>query len=517
MRKTVFAFLLLFLFPLLFFSYPIAGFELPAPDHGVEEDFDKLWSKYEYDAPDEDGTPVEYLTRSSDYFYAEPPEAPQQWNRGETGRFDGGGANESVRPVDADTRDGDRISDAYVEVFAVSPSTLVHYTSDEKVLYAQDDGEVHAFVDYEATNVDDHFVEVEVVETRDTVSETGGVTIDYDRLGFADESLTVRAEVTAEWDEGNDTETETVVVEDSVDVEPYNVSSPSAIALRNTYPDGDEALFLLRGGPWSSVTVGNGTTVHSNWRFFSARDTDWDGGTTDGEGYHPLQVHAYPSSSGVYVDGEAEVGAKIGDTYEPPEMPDGVNVDLPDTEYNATEAVALRYDGPRDVSVSGIVGNRTGGADSPPVPVERIRGTELSMSVVEVRGNEVEVEVFLQDDEGNPIYTRGADGGYVRLEGREEVETRLDGTATVNVSPVPSGAVMAEYVPPDWYDAVDERRGGTPYVGDSATLVIEDGYDFIDELGMLAQVVVFVLPVLILVFFIDRAFGLGIWPPWRKI
>ncbi|MFP4188293.1 MAG: hypothetical protein ACLFR5_02665 [Halobacteriales archaeon] len=507
---------------LIVLSSTAAGFDLPQPDHGIDDDFDKLWSAYDYDPPPENGSALEYLTRSSDYFYAEPPDEPARWNAGETESFDGGGGAASVHPSDANLTDGEEglVYDAYVSVFAVSPSTIVHYSPDRETRYVGTSGDVHAFVDYRVEGADSHSADIEVVETGNETSGTGGVTVPYDGLGA--ETLTVRAtvEATRTEEDGNVTN-DTVTVEDEVGVQPYNVSSPSTVALRTSYPDGDTAAFVVRGTPWSSVKVSN-STVHSNWRFFSARDTDWDeslvvdrgSSTGEGETYHPLRVHAYPSDSGYYVDGDAEVRDTLGDSFDAPTLPDGVNVDVVDSEYETTRAADLRYNGSDGIEVTGILGDKAS-ARTPPVNQE-IEATNLTLSVVERNRNGVDVRVSLRDENGEPIDTE-ASGGEVRLEGRTNVTTELDGTATVNVTPRPSGAVFARYVPNDWHDTLDESRGDTPYEGDTDTLIVRSRFEVFEELGMLAQLGVFVLPFLVVTYMLDKAFGLGVWPPWRRL
>lgn len=520
MRRTALAILFLFFLS----ASPVAGFELPQPDHGVEDDFNKLWSAHEYDSPPEDGTALEYLTQSSDYVYSEPPSDPDRWNRGEVAEFDGGGRLSSVHPPGANLSDGTEgiVRDAYVSVFAVSPSTLVHYSPDREVLYVSDSGDVHGFVDYRLDGADSHTVEVEVAETGDSTSETGGFSLSYDGLGR--DTLTLRATVEATRNTPSGEITDTVVVRDSVDVQPYNVSSPPTIALTSTYPNGDSAAFVVRGTPWSSVKLPNGATVGSNWRFFSARDTDWDqptvversASTDTGETYHPLQVHAYPSRSGVYIDGDAEVHKTLGDRYEPPELPEGVTVDTPDSVYETVRAVDVRYNGSgRSMEVSGILNSPSAGVRTPPVS-RSIQGTNLTLSVAERYEESVAVRVSLRNEDGEPIDTR-SEGGYVRLEGRRNVTTELDGAATVNVTPKPSGGIFGRYVPNDWHDSLDERRGQTPYDGDTDTLIIRNRFALFSELSMLTQLGVFLLPLLLMTYMLDKAFGLGVWPPWRRI
>jgi hypothetical protein len=509
---------------LLLASSTATGFELPQPDHGVEDGFDKLWSAYDYEPPPDGASALDYLTRASDYFYSEPPRAPSRWNEGEVGSFDGGGTSASVHPPDANLSDGDEglIYDAYVSVFAVSPSTVAHFSPDTETRYVGTSGEVHGFVDYRVEGADSDDVNVELVETGDTASGSGGFSIGYDGLGA--DTVTLRATVEATRSLPDGEVNDTVVVEDTVEVQPYNVSSPPTVALRTSYPDGDSAAFVVRGTPWSSVTV-PGATVHSNWRFFSMRDTDWDeptvverGSSTDeGESYHPLQVHAYPSEGGYYVDGDAEVRDTLGEDYDAPPLPEGVSVDVVNSTYTTVRAVDIRYNGSGDggVSVSGMVAGDDGPARTPPV-TQDIRATNLTLSVAERTEDGVEVRVSLRDESGEPIDTRSA-GGYVRLEGRTNVTTELSGTATVEVTPPPSGGVFARYIPNDWHDSIDARRGQTPYEGDTDTLVVRQRFELFEELGMLAQLGVFVLPFLVTTYMLDRAFGLGVWPPWRRL
>jgi hypothetical protein len=129
-----------------------------------------------------------------------------------------------------------------------------------------------------------------------------------------------------------------------------------------------------------------------------------------------------------------------------------------------------------------------------------------------VSDDSVEVEVSLQDNKGNPVDTR-RDDGFVRVDGHGRVNTSIDGTAEIEISPPPSGAVVAEYVPVNWYEASAEAT----YVGDTASINPRRDYGLFTELGMLSQLGVFLLPFLLSVYFLDKTLGLGIWPPWRRI
>jgi hypothetical protein len=536
---------------LLLIASPAVGFELPQPDHGIDrDDFDKLWSGYGYELPSEDPSLNDYTTKASDYVYSEPPGAPDRWNAGEVREFVGGRELFSLHPPDADLRDGEVVKDFYMRTFGVSRSTLVHFSPQREVLYVPSDGEVRGLTDYriEGDNVINHSVEVEIVETGDKTSGNGGFSIPYEGLTRGDltrhdsrgeptrtnfspgdetSEMTIRAEVTATYmiENGGETEpvTETVTVEETIEVRPYDTSLPPPVAVYGRYPNDDTALFFLREGPWSSVTLPDGTTVHSNWRFFSARETGWEGmrvSTAAGGGfrgdksYHLLQVHAYPSRSGVHVDGDAELRNVLGDEYDPPSLSDGLSFALPTERYKTTQGFDLRHNGDAEVGsveLNGIVHGTS--TERPPFPsVQDIRTTDLGLSVTEVSDDSVEVEVSLQDNKGNPVGTR-RDDGFVRVDGHGRVNTSIDGTAEIEISPPPSGAVVAEYVPVNWYEASAEAT----YVGDTASINPRRDYGLFAELGMLSQLGVFLLPFLLSVYFLDKTLGLGIWPPWRRI
>ena len=517
---------------------PAAGFELPQPDHGVEEEFDKLWSGHSYDPPSEGAGPTEYITRSSDHFYDEPPGAPDSWNGGEVSEFRGTGATVSLYPSGVNLENGNTVKDAYVKFFDVSGSTRVLFSPQREVLYVPTNGEVRGFVDYrvEGNNIQNHSVEVELVQTGERATGVGGFSIPYEGLSSrggspgtsqgtqADVSGTVelklRAEFTTTRVSGKDLVTDTLIVNDTLEVKPYSTTRPPPISIQGRYPDNDSSLFFLREAPWSSVSLPDGTTVHSNWRFFSARDTDWDrmrfsSARRDGDAdqrYIPLRVYAYPTRGGIHVDGDADIRNVLGEKHESPTLPDGTSFDLPETNYTAVQGFDVRYEDDvelGDVELNGVV--RGTSTERPSFPsVQRIRATNLTLSVAGRGQDSVEVKVNLTDGEGRPIETR-ANEGFVRVEGDEEVETGVDGTAVVEVQTPPSGTVTAEYVPEKWYEAQ------TPYTSDSATLDAGEGFRLIAELGMLSQVGVFLLPFLLLVYFTDRMLGLGIWPPWRRI
>lgn len=539
-----------------------AAFELPNPDHGVEDDFGKLWSKYSYQSSSQNTSGFGELTSSTDYIYIEPPEAPGEWTRGEVNEFTGGGEDTSLHPEGAelsDSRNG-TVRDAYVSFFAAEPSTwypdlpLADEEDEESdtngdnengnLLAPAHDGEIHGFVDYRVEGADRHEVTVyiydnqrtnlaEVVQGQGntvwtgTLSGGGSFSAPYDSL--ASGSLNITAVIKTERSVRGGTSVDRAVVTDTVELTPYDMDAergaPSALGRLGAYPDGDTALFLgfilQPTGGWSSVTLSDGSTLHSNWRFFSARDTDWDsmmestaGGTSEvNKSYHPLLVHAYPSRSGSRVEGDAEMSF-TGPRHKPPVLPDGVSVDRVNMTYRLPQQLDLRYQtttGEGGTSINGLIAGTTSEPQISP-RITEIRETNLRLGVVGERENSIELAVSLRDGDGQPIDTRGGED-IIRIEGHGNVTTGLDGSATMNISPKPA-AVFGEYVPEDWHEV---GEGQPAYLGDSDTAMVENDFRLISEIGGLTQFLVIALPFLLIVYFMDRMLGLGIWPPWRRI
>ncbi len=559
------------------FAATAAADEFTPPEersHQVDGDFHKLWSQYHTDNLDPSSTEaVEFMSSSSGYLYLEPPRAPDRWNRREIQEFEGGGNDSSIYPGHrtGDLKDGDGglIHDAYVEVFAVTPSTKVHYggvpedidegqdaagsqqleipdTPEDTLLVPEEGGEIHLAMDYRVDgSVDEQDVQLWVYDGRYQVEQVidpdhpaeaiwqgsgpeagGSITASYNELeaGFSGElavSAFVGVQAGGEIDEEPD---DGVTVDTSVEVTPYGFQEdgpPPALGRAGVHPDGSSALFLafLEERGWSSIEFDDGTTVHSNLRFYSARDTDWDTALRsnatetwgDTRGYHPLQVHAYPSRSGVTVSGEATVEEAIGPPRTPPELPGDVAFDLPDEVYMSPNLLDVRHGAStHSVSIQGAVRSSYGEPRMSPTTQE-IRDTDLDIEVQQRRGDMVQLAVRLEDSEGNPIDTRTGDD-YIEIAGHGEVQTGLDGTTLVNLSTPASAGVTANYVAGDWHEAPEGEPG---YLDTRAVTVLNQDYSPAEEAGMLLQLLMFLTPFFILVYMFDRMLGLELWPPWR--
>ena len=96
-----------------------------------------------------------------------------------------------------------------------------------------------------------------------------------------------------EWDDEYSYPNETVRVSDSITVEEYDLAVSGFVA---RYPNDDLGPVVYKNGLWLGHSVPNGD-VRGVWRFYSARDPDWDtlvrstedGSTQTHSPLHPLQ------------------------------------------------------------------------------------------------------------------------------------------------------------------------------------------------------------------------------------
>ncbi|MFP4632408.1 MAG: hypothetical protein ACOCT0_01285 [Halobacteriota archaeon] len=488
-------------------SDPVEHHERPGeftpPDRADEMRSPALWAYSEVERGLDPGDVAGYRMT--------PPPEVDGWNADEHARFDDGGETASHHPPGAELSDGETIHDAYVAVFTVTPSTVVHESSDEESLYVPRDGRVLAVVDYSVdSDVDSHSVETEVVSAQS--DSVGGNTpsVDYERL--ASGNLTVRSTVTAERDGG---EEETLVVDDTLDVRPYDLSSAPPTMLTANFPDGDQGVFVHHKGPWARLVFADGASVQSSYRFYASRNPLWDemeSTSGDASPVHPLQVHAYPSSEGTFAyspnGSSPTVERTVGRSLSAPEPPGDPAVDVVEGEYNSTDGVSLRLqEGLSAVEMQGVL---AGSSEEPrrQPDVKDVLESDLEMSLVERRPDSVVVEVRLLDETGRPIDTRREDESLV-VSGRE-VETGGDGRATVETSR-PEGVIWARYEPRDW------RQASRPREADTATLSVEADATSPETVDAFLGFAALIAPFLLLVYMLDSMLGLGVWPPWRRL
>jgi len=123
------------------------------------------------------------------------------------------------------------------------------------------------------------------------------------------------------------------------------------------YPNGDSGVSIFQSRPWQGtpLTEGGDARVRGVWRFYTARNTNWDtlvrsnrtdSATVESDAI-PVYVHAYPSRIGPRAEPVRD-GPEIIDTWGTDRpSPDGtlgenINIDIVNQSYTTTYGVAVR-------------------------------------------------------------------------------------------------------------------------------------------------------------------------------
>ncbi|MFP8890802.1 hypothetical protein ACLI4U_13675 [Natrialbaceae archaeon A-CW2] len=466
-------------------------------------------------------TAMQELASCTDITFNEPPDTAARWTSAEFPHLEAGDTDTSVYPSHAERVDSVAIADAHATIFAILPSTKAHLDPTDSVYYVAPTGEVRGFVDYrvrlensrqplhENQTVERSLTSTSIQEVR--LKRDGDVHVradgthtplleyDFERGGPA--TLTLEADIETALEEvtttiGNDSEQtetrtieETVTVTHDIDVVVYDLR---ASVYQARYPDGDAGVAIYTSQPWHGYTLTSDGEVNVSgiWRYYTARDTDWDEltqGTRHGEevfnsSVRPVFVHAYPSAIGPRVepirDGPdiLEVWGRERDSPEPA-IHENVEIDVVSGTYTDSSGLALRYDTiDRDeIAVAGIVRGVHAELIEPDGSTEReIRESELTIERLESNATSATFLIELRDVEtGSPITLEnwaddprlsviGQDSrsGYITV-GNEIVRTDLSGRVEVTVTQ--PGIYTATYHPGSW------RSHQPAYIGDTAT------------------------------------------------
>lgn len=530
-------------------------------DHGVDsETFHALWSgdrdAFVVHTTGREQTAMQELANGTDIPLDSPPAAVEDWNAGDLREFPNTDTDTSIHPPDANLQDGRFIKDAYTELFAVQPSTRARITPSMQPLYVASNGSVLGTVDYRIElppddrtgnrrvywSISTHRInETRVRVDGQVIANASGShtpTIPYanlDTVAGQTHTLALEAEVFVRvqkrievcvarangdcirWSIRFEYLTEQVTVDDTIEVVEYDLSISG---FRARYPNGDLGLVVYKNHPWLGYTLPNGD-VRGVWRFYTARDTDWDTlvrstEATDTEAHsplHPLQVNAYPIETGPTPSPRVTVDLlePYGTTLDPPALPAAVHLDVLTDPYTASYGIATRTQtSNHDLSAlhaQGLVhGVRVRAHERyfATVPIHR---SNLTLTILNRTAEKVTVQVRLQDaNTSAPINTVDREG-YVVLAG-ERTNTSGDGTVTRTLSR-PSGGISARYEPGAWW------RNLPGYTGDSARVLVRG--TVLQIVDALYQLGVPISLFLLGVFIIDRFTGWGAWPPWRNL
>lgn len=500
---------------------------------------------------------MQEIARRTDIPFSSPPKAVELWNRGDLNDFPQTTANTSIHPPNATLSNGTFVKDAYVEVFAIQPSTHLRQSQTNQSLYVAPNGTVLGTVDYrverpanttsgdtqvtrtlEREQIREVRLEVDgVVETTDAGTHTP--TLNYSELSqypgqshevtlVAEIAVSVRKKTKTctahgtddncrDWNVTVEQSTETVTVRDSVNVVEYDLS---VSGFKARYPNGDRGVVVYKNLPWQGYSLAEGE-VRGVWRFYSARNPEWDmlvtstesGDSVSASPLRPLQVNAYPSETGATVAPKRTVTLldTYGSTTKPPSLPTNVHLQGVEQPYTASYGLATRSQTATrnlsNVTAYGLVrGVTVETADSSFAEIP-INESELTLNLVNESEQSATVEVQLSDQHtDDPINTAGRDG-YVVLDGMR-VNTSENGTVVQTLSR-PVGGVSARYEPGHWWN----QPSG--YVGDSDSVYVRG--TGIDTLSVLYQIGILVSVYLFGVFVISRFTGWHFWPPWRGL
>ena len=484
----------------------------------------------------DDRTALHQLANGTDITFTRPPATAATWTRNDFADLDAGGPDTSTYPPHASLEDGTFIDDAHATIFAVTPSTRGHLDAGETSLYIAPNGTVRGLVDYRVRvpignetgnqTVDWALVSHEIENTRlkidgITVASTAGThtpELQYQTTHSWGANLTLEANIsvrlkkTVETTVGGEPETtvnyrtETRTVSDTLDTEIYDLAAYPYYA---QYPNGDTGVAIFQSRPWQGYTLTDegSSRVRGVWRFYTARNTNWDtlvtstgtSTTTTQSDAIPVRVHAYPSQIGPRAEPVRD-GPNIIDTWGTERasprrtIGENVTVEVVNESYTPTYGLAVRAEtvDREALRVGGIVRGVNATIVDPQVGSARqLRESNLSVELVSQTTSNATLRVELRDNQtGAPIASNGSDrqypiggsshSGYITV-GDQRVETNESGVAVVTLDE--PGIYTVRYHPGTWL-------GNDPaYVGDTASVrwhplgTLEGWVAFVFEVG----------------------------------
>ncbi len=527
------------------------------PAYGVNETrFPLLWSEdleQRDRTNDEVETPVASeaafaarLAGSTDVPFETPPNSVERWNSGDITDFTPGGERTSVHPEGAQLQDGAFIRDAYVSIFAVQPSTVLHSENDS-TQYIAPDGDVLAITDYRVHlptgstdgSVRDRWTvvatDIDSIELRadgrllDSASSHRS-TLEYSGLSGA-QNLTVEVDISVrlrhetrtcdEYDGSADscdglwtTETENLTDQLTLTASRHTVVNrfTDSHAKHVTFA-GDTnrtGVVVHPGTTWSRIDVARDARLRGNWRFYSRGVDGWHtmvsstetNTTRTASSVRPAQIHAVPTqrrpdtpSQAVDAEPPLSIDKTWGRERDGPSLSNAIDIPTADRYLNVTSIAvqsetlpATTFD---EVTVHGIVAgqSRTVSVDD----TDTVRDTTLELTVLEANLSETVVRATVTETAtGEPITT-----GRVEV-GNRSAAVNASGGALLELEDRPSGLVEGEYVPAEWW------RANHLYAGAADRATVPPQYPPFQQLVQLVLVtLLWFLPVALAVYGFD--------------
>jgi hypothetical protein len=465
---------------------------------------------------------ADIATCRRDRTYSEPPDTTR-WNAIEHASYPAGDTDDWAAPSYVDPESGGNgylsINDAYVAIFATTPSTIVH-SWNGTTRYAAPNGTVRAIVDYQIPEpTDSEYGSTEVIRalnnhTTSTVLYVDGTAVDNTsaprpELSYSDLSgtseLTVETTISAniteiriteikerdngsveirenrtvtfqEYDTTVSSEPQTVTVQDleGMSVEGgvgwYNESGGAGV--------NDSVMGLSVPGRWQALEFGNGLGVHSQWYFYTRGNESWatwDGTSGDSETtIRPREVHAVPVTAGPEItshsvtleSGESSLIADLQVSYpvtqmaSQPALPPEIRLNR---ASNSTTADWFRLrssnslEGVEEVTIHGLVRTHSATHSVDASDAETIHPANLTVTNASVNGTGVHLEIAVSDPTGSPV-----ESGQVLVTAWNSTAERTltpadDGTLTVTLSQSTFRSAEIRYTPaePFWEQTRD--------------------------------------------------------------
>jgi hypothetical protein len=532
------------------------------PDYGVNNStFQRLWSEDadndNLSADDFDDANVSSraefahrLARSTDIPFPRPPQATEDWNSGDFRDYNPGDRDSSVHPDSATLDDGVYIKDAYVSIFAVQPSTVLHH-GNATTQYIAPNGQVRAISDYrvaipqgdqngshrERWSIDRTSIEsVELSADGRTIDSGSGhqATLQYTGLSGSPQ-LTVEANITVElrhitldcsdwnpsisecdgnWNRDVKTSEATKTVSTSQTVVVNQLSNISGNRVQFEKSKSQVGAVVHPNTEWSTITVDGDVRARSNWWFYSAGRSGWQTMVTSTatntsrteSSVRPVQVHGFPSQQAPYVPTEPTDDGKrplvIEETWGTeqlgPSLPPNIDLESANPYVNADSialsSTTLDVSAFHEVTVQGIV---RGQSRTVTLAEQRtVRETNLTLTVTEANATHAVVRAMVTENATDDAVTTG------RVTIRNQSTTlNSSGMGVLTVSN-PAIVVRGQYTSAPWW------RTDQPYAASEDVAKMPANFP---EFRMLIRLVVvtilWFIPVVVLVFGFDYMSG----------
>jgi hypothetical protein len=470
-----------------------------------------------------------------------PPDV-EDWNAPEHGSYESGGQDFSAAPAGVTTNsvgesvrgvpsDRSLLSDAYVEIFSVTPSTIVHHR-DGRERYGAPNGTIRVITNYrayepnddskgtsvESWDIDNKSTETELLVDGEIVDNASSAapTLTYSNLSGRS-NLTVRSRISVELiDRSNssesDVETYSLTVSDTETVTVRNlsaipISGGSGTINESRLSPNESVVGLEIGGPWQELEFEAGHRVHSQWYFYTQtqeRWTEWSGTSnfsgSRADGFQPIrpvEVHAVPVTAGPEIT-TARLGAQTNDSHyvpslevthpeesvaPPPALPESITLDRAGNT-TTVDRFTIRSDeslvGTGNFTLRGLVRGRAVNRSIDTSDPVQIRTVNISTEVLSVESSGADLRISVTDRTGNPV----TDGTLAVSTQQSRVERTL--------TPA-SGTEIAVTLPQSSLRTVDLRyRPAEAFWEQSRTAPVRETHIVYTHLGEIPAIVEYV-------------------------